>query len=450
MLQFGVIDDICVLAMKKHSPRNFLLPSTAIFAAILLATLGNSTSASAKSRVTFWQFSTRAADIDAWKKAIAQFEQGNSDIEVEMEIVPWSEQQQRLISALSAGGLPDVSMLGNNVVAQFQAAGALVPLDDYFVAYGKAHHLEVAADVWPGDKGYYYLNGHWWGSPVCVETRALYYRKDLFKAAGLDPNKPPQTWVELAEDADKITKANKDKIYGIALSMSLDYFTVQNFMSVYLGYGAQMIGQDGKCAFNTPEFKAALDVYVSMYKNGSTHPDAPSMNGDTFRRGFLDGKYAMILSDPGLFKDLQSGDAPFLKEVGLATVPAGPKNRSGFLGGWPLVLWNESKNKDAAAKWIMFATHGDALKNLATASGSIPGSVSLAHEAPWNAWPYTVFVEQLKDAKPYQSPAQAIPQMGQLEVDTVQKAIQAVALGKATADAATAQLCTTINEVLSR
>jgi multiple sugar transport system substrate-binding protein len=216
---------------EKACPRNFLFRSPAIFAAILLATLGNSTNASVKSRVTFWQFSTRAADIDAWKKAIAQFEQANSDIEVDMEIVPWSEQQQRLISALSAGGLPDVSMLGNNVVAQFQAAGALVPLDDYFVAYGKAHNMDVAADVWPGDKGYYYLNGHWWGSPVCVETRALYYRKDPFKAAGLDPDKPPQTWVELAEDADKITKANKDKIYGIALSMSLDYWRTKRLAS---------------------------------------------------------------------------------------------------------------------------------------------------------------------------------------------------------------------------
>ena len=76
-----------------------------------------------------------------------------------MEIVPWAEQQQRLVTALTTGGLPDVSMLGNNVVAQFQAAGALAPLDDYFAAYGAEHGYDVAADVWPGDKGYYNLDG---------------------------------------------------------------------------------------------------------------------------------------------------------------------------------------------------------------------------------------------------------------------------------------------------
>ncbi len=164
-----------------------LLAATALVAGLAASP------ALAETNVTFWQFSTRDADIAAWNDAIAAFEKVNPDIKVNMEIVPWSEQQQRLVSALSAGGLPDVSMLGNNVVAQFQAAGALAPLDDYIAAYDKETGDDFAANVWPGDKGYYNLAGKWWASPVNVETRALYYRKDLFKAAGLDPDKPPQT-----------------------------------------------------------------------------------------------------------------------------------------------------------------------------------------------------------------------------------------------------------------
>lgn len=400
--------------------------------------------------VVFWQFSTRDADVKAWKDSIAKFEAANPDIKVNMELVPWSEQQQRLVSALASGGLPDVSMLGNNVVAQFQAAGALAPLDDYFAAYDKANGTHVADDIWPGDKGYYSLGGHWWASPIAVETRALYYRKDLFKAAGLDPDKPPANWEELAAAADKLTKAGGGKYYGIALPMSLGYFTVQNFMSTYLGYGAQMIGDDGKCGFNSPEFKNALEVYTRVYKEKATHPDAPTMDGDTFRRGFLDGKYAMILLEASLYHDLVTENQSFAKDVAIAKVPAGPKNRSGFLGGWPLVLWNASEHKDAAAKWIMFATHGEPLKQLAVSAGFIPGSVSLAQEAPWNAAPFPLFVDQLKEARPYQYPHEAIAQMGQLEVDTIQKAVQAVALGKQSTDEATTALCTAINDVLSR
>ena len=69
---------------------------------------------------------------------------------------------------------------------------------------------------------------------------------------------------------------------------------------------------------------------------------------------------------------------------------------------------------------------------------------------PWNGAPYALFVDQPKDARPYQYPSEAIPQMGQLEVDTIQKAVQAVALGQQSVDTATDQLCTTINEVLAR
>lgn len=412
--------------------------SLAVFAAG--ATLGH-----AADNVTFWQFSTNPNDIAAWKAAIEGFEAKNPEIKVNMEIVPWAEQQQRLVSALTTGGLPDVSMLGNNVVAQFQAAGALEPLDEYFKAYDAANKTDVAGNVWPGDRGYYHLAEHWWASPVSVETRALYYRKDLLQKAGI--SEPAKTWEELSADAKKLTR---DGVYGIGLSMSLDYFTVQNFMSAYLGYGATMLTSDGKCGFDTPEFKDALTTYVSVYKEGATHPDAGAMDGNTFRRGFLDGKYAMILSDPSLYRDLQKEKPAFLDQVDIAMVPAGPKSRDGFLGGWPLVLWSASSNKEAAAKWIMYATHGEGLKSLATAGGFIPGSIEVARQAPWDAFPYKLFVEQLQSARPYQYPHEAIPQMGQLEVDTIQKAVQAVALGQQDVDTATKQLCVSIDKTLAR
>ncbi|NMA99349.1 MAG: extracellular solute-binding protein, partial [Phyllobacteriaceae bacterium] len=158
--------------------RHALLTATA-FASLLIA------SPAFAQTVTFWQFSTNPNDIAAWEGIIAAFEAENEGIDVVMEIVPWSEQQQRLVTALTTGGLPDVSMLGNNVVAQFQAAGALAPLDDAFAAYDAEHGTDVAADIWAGDKGYYNLGGQWWASPIAVETRALYYRKDLFQAAGI-------------------------------------------------------------------------------------------------------------------------------------------------------------------------------------------------------------------------------------------------------------------------
>jgi multiple sugar transport system substrate-binding protein len=404
----------------------------------------------AQTNVTFWQFFTGETDVQAWRDVIADFEAANPDIKINMELVPWSEQQQRFVTALATGGLPDISMLGNNVVAQFQATGSLAPLDDYIAAYEAETGTKVVEEMWPGDQGYYVLDGKVWASPIAVETRALFYRKDLFRDAGLDPNDPPDTWEELRDAAAKLSKTGAGKYYGIALPMSITYNTVQNFMSTYLGYGARMLNDDGSCGFDTPAFKDALTVYTDIYKTGGTHPDAPTMDGDTFRRGFADGNYAMHIQNASLLKQLQDEGASFVDEIGIAKIPAGPANRTGFLGGWPLVLWDASQVKDAAAKFILFATHGDPLRKMAVASGFIPGSVSLAKGAPWDAYPYPLFVEQLADARPYQYPSQAIAEMGQLEVDTIQKAVQAAALGQQSVDEATTQLCGTINSVLAR
>ena len=305
--------------------------------------------------------------------------------------------------------------------------------------------------MWSGDQGYYQLGGRWWASPLAVETRFLYYRTDLFEEAGLDLENPPQTWDELVAAAEQLASVMPEGAYPIALPMSIDYLTVQNFMSWYLSHGASLLNDEDMCGLDTPEFKTALEKYTGVYKAGLTHPDAATMPGNEFRRGFLDGTYAMIIDQPGIWSDLQSEQPDFADDVEIALVPEGPEGRFGFLGGWPLVLWNASEVKDAAAKWIMFATRPEgALKELSVTSGMIPGSSSLAQESPWNEDPYTVFVEQLQDAAPYQYPAEAIPQMGQLEVDAFQNAIQSVALDQATVDEATQALCQQVNDVLSR
>ena len=70
-----------------------------------------------------------------------------------------------------------------------------------------------------------------------------------------------------------------------------------------------------------------------------------------------------------VIEQLQDEGASFVGEIGIAKIPAGPVNRTGFLGGWPLVLWEASQVKEAAAKFIFFATHGEPLRDMAVASG---------------------------------------------------------------------------------
>jgi ABC-type glycerol-3-phosphate transport system substrate-binding protein len=397
--------------------------------------------------VTFWQFDTSDFQIKAYNDAIAAFSEKNPDITVNMEIVPWTEQQQKLVTGLTTGSLPDVSMLGNNVVAQFQALGALEPLTAYFKAWSDEIGRDITEDIWPGDELYYKLGDDWWGSPVAEETRSLYYRKDFLDAAGIDA--PPATWNEVREAAKTLTK---DDVYGLGIPGGIDYDTLQVFMSVYLGYGAKFLNDEGKCGFDSQEFRDALTYYTNLYLvDKVSPPDTPTYTGPQVQQLFQDGKIAMFVSGPWAYKALQEAKVDWLDQVGIAEIPAGPAGQFGFLGGWPLVLWKNSQNKDAAFKWIRFATDPDGyLPQLAKASGLLPGRKSIVDVEPWNTPPLDIFAKQLEIAYPYQYPAPEIPQMGALEVDAVQTAVQSVMLGQASVDDATVALCDRINEALSR
>lgn len=396
--------------------------------------------------VTFWQFSTDQFAIDAWTATIKAFEQATPDVKVNMELVPWADQHQKLVTGLTGGQLPDVSMLGNNVVAEFQALDALAPLTEYFKQWSQETGSDITADIWPGDKLYYNLNNDWWASPISEETRCLYYRKDLLDKAGV---KPPTTFDEARDAAKKLTSGG---VYGWGVPGGIEYATLQTFTSFYLGYGARFLKDPKTCGFDSPEFRAALTFYTDLYlKDKVTPPDSPTYGNQQLEQQFTDGKIAMFIDGPWFWTALNKAKVSFLDQVGIVGIPAGPKGQFGFLGGWPLVMWKTAKNKDAAWKWIKFATDPKGqLATLSNAGGNIPGRKSISTIPPWNAAPVDIFVKQMEIAYPYQYPDAEIPQMGTLEVDAVQTAVQSVMLGQATVDEATIALCDRINAVLNR
>lgn len=422
--------------------------SVAALSATLVACSSGGTNMSDKQKVTFWQFDTAKASIDAYKTAIKDFEKKNPNITVDMQIVPWADQQQKITTALASGALPDVSMLGNDVVAQYAANGALAPLDSYVAGWSKSEGADVKKDMYAGDISYYTYKGKLYGSPVADETRMVYYNKDMFQKAGLDPNTPPTTWAEMEKDA----KALKSVVsVPWSAPMSKQYVTVQTFMSVYLSYGASLFNSKGKCGLDTPEFKDALTWYTGIAKQGLTSPDAVNATSDDLANLFSNGKAGMLIDGPSRYNAIKAANPELFKNIGVAAIPAGPKGQFGFLGGWPLVMWNTSKVKDAAAKWIHYATSPDgALSQIAQTSGILPGRKSLTTKAPWTDAPYDQFATQLSKAYAYQYPAGPSPKMGEIETASIQTAVQQVASGALSVNDATTALCTDINGILAK
>jgi ABC-type glycerol-3-phosphate transport system substrate-binding protein len=395
--------------------------------------------------VTFWEFNTDTPSLTIWRKVIAGFEAKNPDVKINMQIVPWSEQAQKLTTAVGTGSAPDVSMMGNDVVAQYAAIGALAPLDHYFDAWSTSVGHNITADFYPGDHLYYNYKGHWYASPLCEETRLIYYRKSLFQQAGLDPNKPPLTFQQMLQAAQKLNQPSKG-LYGWGIPGGINYGTVQTFMVVYLAYGARFLNAQGLCGFDTPEFRAALQYYTDLYTKYKVTPPDTTTNIN-LESEYEAGKLAMVIDGPWLW--VQMADGAVKNDTVLAQLPRGPKMRAAFLGGWPLVMWAQSKVKDATFRFIKYVTDpAQAMSSFCYGAGQLPGRKSLAVKAPWTAMPNQIFINQLNFAYPYQYPYREIPQMGSLEVSAVQTAVQNVMLGRATVDQATKDLVTHINAVL--
>ena len=432
--------------------RTFILASSLVAASALTSACsgsntagGTSSGGGQKATVVFWQFNTDEPTKTYWTKTIAAFESANPNITVDMQIVPWSDQTAKLTTAIATGKTPDVSMMGNDVVAQYVAQDRLVALDDYMAEWSKESGTDITKDFVPGDLLYYKINGHIYAAPLADETRCVWYNTDVFKKAGIDAASI-KTWADMRTAAETI----KSKVPGIVpwlAPMSKDYETVQTFMSVYLGYGARMLNDQGACGFDTPEFKDALTYWTNLYLDGLSTPDAVTYKGNDLAGLLMSGQGAMMIHGPSVTA-LVKGQAAEGK-LGVIGIPAGPAGQFGFLGGWPLIVW-KGQSEAAAAKFVHYATSGAPLKELLLVSGSLPPLKSMQNEAPWNTEPLATFAAGMNHAYPYQYPAQEIPQMGDIETETIQNAVQRVATKQATVEESTKQLVQEINSKLGK
>ena len=138
------------------------------------------------------------------------------------------------------------------------------------------------------------FDGTQWGVPIAFSTKALYWNKDLFKQAGLDPDTPPKTWEEEIAFAKQITE--KTGIPGFGLVAKTFDNTMHQFLHWVYTNNGQIIDADGNIVMNSPEVLAALEGYKAMVPFAEVGPTAYEQN--EVRAIFLDGKVAMIQAGP--------------------------------------------------------------------------------------------------------------------------------------------------------
>lgn len=189
--------------------------------------------------------------------------------------------------------------------------------------------------------------------PLYAESSVLYYRKDLFEAAGLKmPERP--TWNEVYEFARKLNDPSKG-VYGMILRGQPGWgMNMAVFASLINSFGGKWYDMNWKPQFNTPEMKKCWEFYKKILVD-TGEPDAYTQGYLDCLKLFTSGKGALWYDATAQAGTLMGKDSQVAGKVGYALPPTDKKNAE-WLWAWSLAIESSSKNKDAAFKFITWAT----------------------------------------------------------------------------------------------
>ncbi|ELK43940.1 ABC transporter substrate-binding protein [Brevibacillus agri] len=241
---------------------------------------------------------------------------------------------------------PDVAVMLSTELHTMMDMDAILPLDEFIAKDGGSEYVN---DFFPGFLANSQVDGKTYSIPFQRSTIVLYYNKEAFKEVGLDPEKPPATWEELAEYASKLTK---DGRWGLEIPSS--GFTYWMYQALALQNGKNLMTEDGKKVFfDTPENVEALQYWVDLAKKHKAMPEGV-IEWATVPSDFLEGKTAMMFHTTGNLTNVKN-NAKF--DFGVAFLPA-KKNFGSPTGGGNFYMFKgtDTKKQEAAWKFIRFMT----------------------------------------------------------------------------------------------
>ena len=405
--------------------RAILATGAALTAAVVLAGCGRSSDADpaaadvtiddspATGTIEFW---AGGADGEALKGFLEAFEEENPDVTVNITPIPDSEIDTKVTTAIASGTVPDMTFLYSQTQASMLATEAfaavpdgLVEPDAFFPNMWEAAQYDGAAHAVP-----------WY-----TYAQALYYRKDLAEAAGVEAPATWEDWVPFSQ----AMQAQGAK-WGFGLSAEWNQYTAQQFNDFSIQGGGSLISDDLKSwTLDTPENVAAMETLMGLVTGGYASADGPAFLDTT--PWFSSGEMASYVTGPWFpgWLDEANGEGWSAEHVGVALEPAGPAGTTSALGGGSLAVFEDGKNTEAAWKLVKWMSEPENQVGSYNTFGNLP-----AVEAAWDD-PVIAddpLLTTIKEAIPLASSVPAVPGWAQV-ASMLGAEMERAARGQATA-----------------
>ena len=262
-------------------------------------------------------------------RIVDAFNKGHTD-QVKLDIIPNAEIIQKYGTSVAGGTAPDMLSLDLIYTPAFASAGQLTDITDwakslpYFDKLSPAH---VKTGTW---------KGRIYGLPFSADSSVLIWNKDLFKKAGLDPEKGPTTWAEIAADAAKVSALGGD-VKGFYFSGNCPGCQVFTLTPLVWASGGAILSDDGsKATLDTPQMRGAVDLYRDLVKKNEVPAGAQTDTGANFFAAFATGNIGICPSGAFAIGALNTS-YPNL-HYGITFLPGKDSGWSSFAGGDNLVV----------------------------------------------------------------------------------------------------------------
>ena len=357
--------------------RRRLLAAAALVVLIAVAAVAAATApAKPNAEITVW------LQVDAqngWPEAVAaanrQFQQQHPGVEVKVQYQSWGEHLTKFDASLAGGNAPDVKELGNTETVKYMAAGVLADLTSLKAQFPNSR-------TWlNGLTESVTFNGKLYGVPYYAGARAVIYRTDLYRQAGVS-TRAPQTLDRFVANGQKLMRRfGNDRSFSALYFPGKNWYASMSFVYDYGGRIARFRNNRWEGALDSPQAIAGLtklkSVVLALSRASKTGDEANPQQALVFSKG----KVASFIGNGWEWPyslDAKVGNPDLAGKIGAYPMPSHIRGRymPTFLGGSDLVIPATSKNRQLAADWIKAFTDTASMTAIARA-GNIPNTTSL-------------------------------------------------------------------------
>jgi len=341
--------------------------------------------------IEYWQYfyESKKNLVD---QLIVDFEKENPNIKVIHTTFPYEQYNEKVAASIPAGRGPDVINLYYGWLPKYIDSGYLIPLPekDFPAASIEQEFVPMVQAA--------KIDGKYWALPTAVRALAIFYNKDLWKAAGLDPDKPPKTLDELVEAAKKLTKrdaAGKMTVAGWRIDLAnQDHHFYREVL--IRAFGGTPQSADHKKILWTAS-QAGYDAWQFLVDLTVKHKVSDPTIGQDGPTAWLAQQAAMMVSG-SFYLGTAKSKASF--SWGVFPIPAGPKGQFSFGSFWTHGITSKAAKDPAklaaSVKFLKYLTSAATMRRWTPAIGELPARVELLKDPAFTADPLLApFIQSL-------------------------------------------------------